>query len=185
MDTTQLLISGIANGCIYGLIALGFVLIYKASESVNFAQGDMMILGAFLAIALINSNQADLPFMLGLAIAGLSLAVFAYALDALLLRRVFGQPQLTMVVLTIALGFVLRFIIGAVWGHDPVGLESPMAGQRFSLGALTVPVVDAVIIAATVFLVAALVVLCPHAAGLGHAGQQPKPDGRLLHGHPG
>ena len=156
MDTTQLLISGIANGCIYGLIALGFVLIYKASESVNFAQGDMMILGAFLAIALINSNQADLPFLLGLAIAGLSLAVFAYALDALLLRRVFGQPQLTMVVLTIALGFVLRFIIGVVWGHDPVGLESPMAGQRFSLGALTVPMIDAVIIAATVFLVALL-----------------------------
>lgn len=156
MDTLQLLIGGIANGCIYGLIALGFVLIYKASESVNFAQGDMMILGSFLAIALINSNQADLPFLLGLSIAGLSLGVFAYLLDALLLRRVFGQPQLTMVVLTIALGFVLRFIIGAVWGHDPVGLESPMAGQRLSIGGLTVPVIDAVIIVATVSLVALL-----------------------------
>jgi branched-chain amino acid transport system permease protein len=84
------------------------------------------------------------------------LGVFAYLLDALLLRRVFGQPQLTMVVLTIALGFVLRFIIGAVWGHDPVGLESPMAGQRLSIGGLTVPVIDAVIIVATVSLVALL-----------------------------
>lgn len=156
MDTLQLLISGIANGCIYGLIALGFVLIYKASESVNFAQGDMMILGAFLAIALINTNQADLPFLLGLAIAGLSLGLFAYLLDAWLLRRVFGQPQLTMVVLTIALGFVLRFIIGAIWGHDPVSLETPVAGQRLDVGGLTIPVIDAVIIATTVVLVALL-----------------------------
>jgi len=156
MDTLQLLISGIANGCIYGLIALGFVLIYKASESVNFAQGDMMILGAFLAIALINTNQADLPFLLGLAMAGLILGVFGYLLDALLLRRVFGQPQLTMVVLTIALGFVLRFVIGTIWGHDPVGLETPVAGQRLSIGALTIPMIDVIIIGATVFLVAIL-----------------------------
>ena len=53
MDILQLLVSGIANGCIYGLLALGFVLIYKASEAVNFAQGDMMMLGAFLGITVV------------------------------------------------------------------------------------------------------------------------------------
>ena len=52
MDILQLLVSGIANGCIYGLLALGFVLIYKASEAVNFAQGDMMMLGAFGELSL-------------------------------------------------------------------------------------------------------------------------------------
>ncbi|HAR59338.1 MAG TPA: branched-chain amino acid ABC transporter permease, partial [Alcanivorax sp.] len=59
MDILQLLVSGIANGCIYGLLALGFVLIYKASEAVNFAQGDMMMLGAFLGITFINASYAD------------------------------------------------------------------------------------------------------------------------------
>ena len=44
------MVGGLANGCVYGLIALGFVLIYKATEQVNFAQGDMMMLGAFVAI---------------------------------------------------------------------------------------------------------------------------------------
>lgn len=156
MDSLQLLVSGIANGCIYGLIALGFVLIYKASESVNFAQGDLMILAAFLGIALINSDGAGLHFLIGLAIAGGLLGLFAYLLDALLLRRVFGQPQLTIVVLTIALGFVLRFVAGAIWGHDPVGLETPMAGQRLELGGVTIPVVDAAIIATTVLLVGLL-----------------------------
>ena len=48
MDFLQLLISGISQGCVYGLIALGFVLIYKATEMVNFAQGDLMMLGAFI-----------------------------------------------------------------------------------------------------------------------------------------
>ena len=49
MELVQLLISGISQGCVYGLIALGFVLIYKATEMVNFAQGDLMMLGAFIA----------------------------------------------------------------------------------------------------------------------------------------
>ena len=51
MQFVQLVIAGIAQGCIYGLIALGFVLIYKATETVNFAQGDLMMLGAFCGLA--------------------------------------------------------------------------------------------------------------------------------------
>ena len=54
VDILQLLIGGIANGCIYGLVALGFVLIYKATEAVNFAQGDMMMLGAFITLTMVN-----------------------------------------------------------------------------------------------------------------------------------
>ncbi|HCW85310.1 MAG TPA: branched-chain amino acid ABC transporter permease, partial [Rhodobacteraceae bacterium] len=54
MDFLQLVISGLANGCVYGLIALGFVLIYKATEAVNFAQGDFMMLGAFVCIGFTN-----------------------------------------------------------------------------------------------------------------------------------
>ena len=57
MDNAQLLISGLANGCVYGLIALGFVLIYKATEAVNFAQGDFMMLGAFVTIGLTNMKK--------------------------------------------------------------------------------------------------------------------------------
>ena len=55
IDVLQLLISGISLGCVYGLIALGFVLIYKATEMVNFAQGDIMMLGAFVAFTYINT----------------------------------------------------------------------------------------------------------------------------------
>ena len=54
MQLIQLLIDGIASGCIYGLVALGFVLIYKATETINFAQGDILMLGAFVALSLIH-----------------------------------------------------------------------------------------------------------------------------------
>ena len=56
MENLQLIVSGLANGCVYGLIALGFVFIYKAAEQVNFAQGDLMMLGAFVAVGLANET---------------------------------------------------------------------------------------------------------------------------------
>ena len=152
MDVLQLLVSGIANGCIYGLLALGFVLIYKASEAVNFAQGDMMMLGAFLGITFINTSHADMPFLVGLLCAAVVLGLFSYLLERVVLRRIFGQPQFAMVILTIALGFLMRFAAGVIWGHNPTSLETPFSGEVFRVGGLVIPVVDAVIIGATVLL---------------------------------
>ncbi|MBA3980345.1 MAG: branched-chain amino acid ABC transporter permease [Alcanivorax sp.] len=156
MDVLQLLVSGIANGCIYGLLALGFVLIYKASEAVNFAQGDMLMLGAFLGITFINTGYADMPFLLGLVCAALLLGVFGYLLERFVLRGIFGQPQFAMVILTIALGFLMRFFAGTVWGHNPMSLETPFTGQVLRFGGLIIPMVDAVIIGATVLLTTVL-----------------------------
>lgn len=162
MDILQLLVSGIANGCIYGLLALGFVLIYKASEAVNFAQGDMLMLGAFLGITFINASHGDLPFLVGLTLAAMVLGVFGYLLDRLVLRGIFGQPQFAMVILTIALGFLLRFFAGVVWGHDPISLETPFAGKTLEMGGLIISVVDAVIILATVALTSVLYFFFAH-----------------------
>jgi len=156
MDILQLLVSGIANGCIYGLLALGFVLIYKASEAVNFAQGDMLMLGAFLGITFINTNYMDLPFLIGLTFAAVVLGIFGYLLDRLVLRGIFGQPQFAMVILTIALGFLMRFFAGVIWGHDPISLQSPFTGRTLSFGGLIIPMVDAVIIFVTIALTTAL-----------------------------
>ncbi|MEL6677166.1 MAG: branched-chain amino acid ABC transporter permease [Pseudomonadota bacterium] len=156
MDVLQLLVGGIANGCIYGLVALGFVLIYKASEAVNFAQGDMLMLGAFLGLTFINADGADLPFVIGLMAAAIALGIFGYLLDRFVLRAIFGQPQFAMVILTIALGFIMRFAAGVIWGHDPVSLETPFAGQVLRFAGLNIAVADVIIIIATVALTGAL-----------------------------
>ncbi|MEM1318377.1 MAG: branched-chain amino acid ABC transporter permease, partial [Pseudomonadota bacterium] len=71
----QLIVSGFANGCVYGLIALGFVLIYKATEAVNFAQGDFMMLGAFLCVGFANQQFLGLPFWLAVPLAIIVLAL--------------------------------------------------------------------------------------------------------------
>ena len=133
LEIAQLLLGGIAGGCIYGLVALGFVLIYKATESVNFAQGDLMMLGAFFTLQFVNSAYWGLNFWAGMAMAVLVMAVIGYLMEALVIRRLFGQPQFAVVILTIAVGFVLRFLAGFIWGHEPLTLETPFAGQNLDL----------------------------------------------------
>ncbi len=126
-EFVQVVVSGAALGCIYGLIALGFVLIYKATEMVNFAQGDLLMLGAFVAYMLI--AEMGMPYWLGLFLAVVLLAAFGYLLDALVLRWVIGQPQFAVVMLTIGLGFVLRTAAGTIWGYDPLSFETPFTNK--------------------------------------------------------
>ncbi len=148
----QLVMSGLANGCIYGLIALGFVLIYKATEAVNFAQGDMMMLGAFITLGLTNSNFWGLPFWLAVPMAILLMGVFGYLLDRIIIRRMFGQSQVAVVILTIAIGFVLRFAAGTIWGHEPQSLESPFAGKDVNFGGVVLGLDEVVVIVTTIVL---------------------------------
>lgn len=162
MDILQLLISGIANGCIYGLLALGFVLIYKATEAVNFAQGDMMMLGAFLSIAFINASEANLPFLLGITLASIVMGLFGYLLDRFVLRGIFGQPQFAMIILTIALGFLMRFAASVIWGHNPISLETPFSGVMLNVFGLTIAYVDVIIILSTVALTSVLYFFFAH-----------------------
>ena len=84
MQFLQLVISGIAQGCIYGLIALGFVLIYKATETVSFAQGELMMLGAFLGLALM--TMLGLPFWLSIGASVLAMGLFGVLAERAVIR---------------------------------------------------------------------------------------------------
>jgi branched-chain amino acid transport system permease protein len=146
----------LANGCVYGLIAMGFVLIYKATEAINFAQGDMMMLGAFVALGLTNEHYMHLPFWLSVPITLIILGIVGYLIDALLLRRLFGQSQIAVVILTIALGFVARFAAGAIWGHEPQSLESPLAGLDVRFAGLVLGMDELWVIIVTLLLTVGL-----------------------------
>jgi branched-chain amino acid transport system permease protein len=130
----QLVVNGAAAGCIYGLIALGFVLIYKATEMVNFAQGDIMMLGGFVAYTAV--AHFGLNYWLGGLIAILVTALFGYVLDAVVLRRVIGQPQFAVVMLTLGLGFIFRAGAGIAWGYDSVGFNTPFTNRTVGIGHL-------------------------------------------------
>jgi branched-chain amino acid transport system permease protein len=148
--TLQLIINGAASGCIYGLIALGFVLIYKATEMVNFAQGDVMMLGGFVAFTLIANFH--LPYWVGGILAILITAAFGYALDAFVLRRVIGQPQFAVVMLTLGLGFIFRAVAGITWGYDSVGFNTPFTNKTVNVGGLVLGEDNLSIIVGTVLL---------------------------------
>ena len=152
MDFLQLIISGLANGCVYGLIALGFVLIYKATEAVNFAQGDFMMLGAFLCIGFTNHEYMGLGFWLAVPLSILVMGLFGYLFSWGILRHMFGQPQTAIVILTIAVGFIIRFFAGAIWSHEPTSLETPFAGQELRSGGLVLGIAEVLIVVVTAIL---------------------------------
>jgi branched-chain amino acid transport system permease protein len=138
MDFLQLTIAGVAIGCIYALIALGFVLIYKATEVVNFAQGDVMMLGAFVAFTF--ASLWNFPFWAAVLLAVAVLAVFGAVFDRVLLRPIIGQPTFAAVMITLAAGFVIRGIATMVpgWGTDTHALKAPYSDGVVKLGALAV-----------------------------------------------
>ena len=132
----QLTLNGLAVGCIYGLVALGFVLIYKATELVNFAQGDLMMLGAFTCYMFIVWYGVGYwpAFALAVAIIGL----FGAALDWLILRRVIGQPQFAVVMLTIGLGAIFRSFASMTWGTEIYTLPTPFSARQTMVGGVSV-----------------------------------------------
>jgi len=154
LDFYQLLISGVSQGCVYGLIALGFVLIYKATEMVNFAQGDMMMLGAFVAITFV--NVMGMPFIVGVICAMIVMALVGVVLERLLLRPMIGEPHFAVLMLTIGLGFVLRAVAGAIWGSNPRPLETPYSGQVLRYGELVIGYENLAIVGGTLVLCALL-----------------------------
>ena len=156
MQVLQLLLSGIAQGCIYGLIALGFVLIYKATETVSFAQGDLMMLGAFAAFA--GMSLFGLPFWLAALLAVAAMAAFGMLVELAVIRPILGQPQFSIVMLTIGIGYVLRGLITMVpgIGTETHTLAVPYKDEVWKLGGLVVNVEQAVVIGATAVLCALL-----------------------------
>jgi branched-chain amino acid transport system permease protein len=150
VEVLQLLISGVSQGCVYGLIALGFVLIYKATEMVNFAQGDIMMLGAYVAITFV--NLWGWPFWWALPATVMTMAVVGMLLERLLLRPMIGEPHFAVLMLTIGLGFVLRAVAGAIWSATPQRLNAPYVGSVAQIGELVIGYESIAIVIGTVLL---------------------------------
>jgi len=156
LQVLQLLVSGVAQGCIYGLIALGFVLIYKATETVSFAQGELMMLGAFLGLALMAG--LGFPFWLAVFAAVAAMALLGIALEFAIIRPILGQPAFSIVMLTIGMGYVARGAITMIpgFGTETHTLPVPFRNEIVRLGELVVAVEQLAVIGATAALCALL-----------------------------
>lgn len=159
MQFLQLIISGVALGCIYGLIALGFVLIYKATETVSFAQGDLMMLGAFAG--LVAMSVLGFPFWLAVLSALAAMGLFGLMVERALIRPILGQPAFSIVMLTIGVGYVARGLITMVpvLGTETHVLAVPYKDQLLTLGSLIIPIEQLVVMLFTALLCLGLYVL--------------------------
>ncbi len=154
LDLIQQIVSGVALGCVYGLIALGFVLIYKATEIVNFAQGDLMMLGGFFAFTFI--AIVGLNYWIGFGMAIIAMAAVAMLAERVLIRPILGNPQFSIVMATIGLGYFTRSIAGMVWGTDDLKFQTPFSSGVLRIGDLVLAHDKLSVIVATIILCIAL-----------------------------
>ena len=159
MQVIQLIISGIAQGCIYGLIALGFVLIYKATETVSFAQGELMMLGAFGGLA--GLTMLGFPFWMSVLSSIAAMALLGVLLERLVIRPILGQPAFSIVMLTIGIGYVARGFITMIpaIGTETHTLPVPYKDQIWKVGGLVLNVEQMAVIGVTAVLCAVLYAL--------------------------
>ena len=152
----QGLVSGISIGCIYALVALGFVLIYKATEIVNFAQGELMMVGGFFAFTFI--NLWHMPFYVGVPLAFVATALFGAALNHLVLRRLIGYSTFSIVLATVGLATLIRSLASVVpgWGTETHTIDSPVAGQVLRVGGIAIAYEHLSVIVVTILLVGAI-----------------------------
>ena len=131
----QTLLGGFVQGCIYSLIALGFVLIYRATRQINFAQGDLLMLGAYLGMQL---QLWGVSWPVALLLSLLLLFLCGSLLQLEILSSLPRESRISVILLTLGLGFVLRSLATMIWGPAPLFFPSPYEQLLFTWQALVI-----------------------------------------------
>ncbi len=134
-----LLINGILVGAVYSMVALGFVLIYKASRVLNFAQGELLMIGAYFCLELVVRLEVGIlsAFILTLVL----MSVMAVLIERLILRKMMNAPVISVVMVTIGLGIMLRSVVLLFWGPITIHFPEFIADVPFDLGFVRVSVI--------------------------------------------
>jgi branched-chain amino acid transport system permease protein len=125
----QLVINGLMVGALYTLIAIGFVLIHKASEVINFAQGEQVMIGGYLALMMLSSVRLPLPLAI-LATMGL-MALLGFVVERGILRPLTGYPVVSVIMATIGLAAIMRGIAPMVWTAEVRGFPAILPSTPF------------------------------------------------------
>jgi branched-chain amino acid transport system permease protein len=132
-----LMSNGILIGLMYSLIALGFVLVYKATDAINFAQGEFVMIAGFVVVAFLFTYH--MPLWVSIVAGLVAMVAFGFGLERVVLRKLIGRPIIAVVMATIGLAAVLRGLGPLTWGADTKNLALPISDEPFILGPLFVP----------------------------------------------
>ena len=126
MDVITLVVAGLANGSLYALVALGLLLIYKTQDVVNFAHGEILMVGAFVGYTVFHIVR--LPYPVALLIAVLACGALGMAVERLAFRRIAHLHHITLAMVTVGLSFALKGAARVPFGSD-IYTFPPMFGQ--------------------------------------------------------
>jgi branched-chain amino acid transport system permease protein len=112
----QLVLNGIVVGSIYSLVGLGFVVIYKSTSVLNFAQGEFLVLGAYVCLTL--TVQYQIPFFWAFLMTLVFSAALGLLTERLILRPMIGEPVISLIMVTLGLSSLLKAIVQGIWGTD-------------------------------------------------------------------
>ena len=129
----EVLIGGLLAGVMYSLVAIGFVLIYKASGVFNFAQGSMVL---FAALTFVSLLERGLPFWAAFAVTLAAMLVLALAIERLVLRPLVNRPPITLFMATLGLSYMIEGLAQAMWGAQVHGLELGIEDQPFEVAGI-------------------------------------------------
>src|SRR6478609_9424499 len=116
----EVLVGGLLSGVMYSLVAIGFVLIYKTSGVLNFAQGAMLLFAALTFVSLV---ERGVPFALALALTSAAMVVLGIAIERTVLRPLVNKPPITLFMATLGLSYVIEGAAQLIWGTQVHGLD--------------------------------------------------------------
>jgi branched-chain amino acid transport system permease protein len=135
----QLLVNGLVVGTLYGVVAMSFVLIYKATQVVNFAQGELLLIGAWVCWALLTKYQV--PFWIGMPLTLVFMFVFGIAIQIVILRPMIGEPIISVIMVTIGLSEVFQAALKWIFGVNPQPFPRVFTSQSLNFLGLQIQTV--------------------------------------------
>jgi branched-chain amino acid transport system permease protein len=136
-ELLQIVASGVVTGGIYALIAIGFVVVYKATGVINFATGELMMLGAFFGWTAMTALR--LPFAAALLVAAMGAAAVGALVERVVLRPMLGQRPISIIMVTIGLGSVFRGLAQVIWSGEYRSFPPIFPRQPLELGPVVLP----------------------------------------------
>lgn len=135
METAvNILFDGFSMGAIYALVALGFVLIFKSTGILNFAQGELCMVGAYICYYF--ATKLEVPYLLAFLAAVTLGCIVGTLIDLLIFRKLVGEPVHATILVTIGLASILVAFTGLIWGHDTYSIKSPFIGKTLTVGGM-------------------------------------------------
>lgn len=132
----ELLVEGLLIGMLYALIALGFVLIYKASDAINFAQGELVMFAGYMVVASLELLKLNLFISIIIGLAGM--VAFGLIVERGMLRPLIGRPVVSIIMATIGLAYVLRGVAPMMWGASTHNIRLPIRDMPWEVGGILV-----------------------------------------------